>query len=111
MQVTILDNGNLEIITEEHDTERLDGDYQERTDYMVDELRDDYMFVEPEWVSALTDAPILAKWGDVYIPPSNEQPRLSIHAEGLWWFPNYQIECPWETLRDTGRVVFQAEQV
>lgn len=107
MKTTITANGNLKITMEDHDIEYLEGDYDDRSCHAVDELRDEYMFILPEWIGALTDAPILVTWDDIYIPPDNSQPRLRVNASGgIWWYPDYQILCPWEQLLEHGEVIF-----
>lgn len=107
MQTEITQNGNLKIVMEESDREYLEGDYDDRSCHAMDELRGEYMFIEPEMIGALTDAPILATWDDIYIPPDNSPPRMSVKASGgVWWYPGYQILCPWEQLLENGEVIF-----
>jgi hypothetical protein len=66
-----------------------------------------FQFVRPEWIGALTDAPILTNeliGEDFSIsdPPEN--------VGDTWWFPDYQITDPWEVLKNTGRVIFEPEE-
>lgn len=50
----------------------------------------------------LTDAPCIAEGMD-YLDDGTQQ------IEGrFWYFANYMLECPMETLAETGEVVFQA---
>src|SRR5690242_15093804 len=58
--------------------------------------------VPPEAIGALTDAPIVT---DDY--ELTDDGRTVVHGR-VWWFPNYCVEDPAETLADTGRVVFAA---
>ena len=56
--------------------------------------------VAPETIGALTDAPIVTD--DWSITDEGETQALG----RIWWFPNYQVEDPAETLVEKGRVVF-----
>lgn len=56
-------------------------------------------YVRPEDIDALTSAPIFT---DASLQDDNTYPA---HAR-FFWFPNYQVECPLQTLADTGKVVF-----
>jgi hypothetical protein len=56
--------------------------------------------VQPEWIGALTDAPILT---DDLSFDDDGTPRI----EGrVWWFPSYQVIDPMEELTCKGRVEF-----
>lgn len=73
------------------------------------ELEEKFYFVRPEWIGALTAAPILTREGD-YTFEDNGDFVLDGDAR-VWWFPNYMITDPWERLKDTGRVEFaEAEE-
>jgi hypothetical protein len=51
----------------------------------------------------LTDSPIIA-----YNVSRNDEGDLEIHDDSeIYYFSNYMIENPWETLHTTGKVVFQ----
>jgi hypothetical protein len=56
--------------------------------------------VAPETIGALTDAPIVSD--DV----GYDDDGTINHVGRVWWFPNYMVENPVETLATTGRVVF-----
>ena len=56
--------------------------------------------IEPEWIGALTDAPIVAQYHIVEDDGSNT-------VEGrVWWFPDYAIRDPMSELFHKGRVEF-----
>lgn len=58
--------------------------------------------IPPEAVGALTDSVIIADGVD-------HDPGGVIGAvDNVWWFPNYMIEDPAETLIKTGEVIFKA---
>ena len=59
-----------------------------------------WAWVPPENIGALTSAPILA---DDYDLDENGQP---VKVKKAYWFPNYQVELPVETLCEKGEVVF-----
>jgi hypothetical protein len=58
--------------------------------------------VEPEWIGALTDAPILS---DGLNYPDDGGPAV-VPGSSVWWFPDYMVRDPWEELAREGRVVF-----
>ncbi len=63
-------------------------------------------FVDPEDIGALTDAPILSN-----CMGRDDDGTMTAHSEcgmecGIFWFPNYMVEDPLETLRDKGEVFF-----
>lgn len=60
-------------------------------------------WIAAEWIGALTSAPILADQLDH--PDGSDHPVVPDDAN-VWWFPNYQISDPLETLLELGRVVF-----
>jgi hypothetical protein len=69
------------------------------------ELLEDHLcngldMLQPEQVGALTDSVILS---DCAI--DNDMGEI-IQCDYVWWFPNYQVENPVETLYSEGRVVF-----
>ncbi len=49
----------------------------------------------------LTEAPMIAEDATL-----EDDDSWTFYGD-IWWFPNYQIEDPVETLRQTGRVVFK----
>ncbi len=54
----------------------------------------------PEQVGALTDSPILSE--SVEYDDNGDVESIG----DSWWFPNYMIEDPLETLYKTGQVIF-----
>lgn len=114
MKFTILTNGDLEIAMDYPAQEK--AELQELLDkathtdhgFLADLLENTgweangHMYqVQPEWIGALTDAPILSD--QVNSPDGLEFPEV---AGRVWWFPNYQVESFAETLIRDGRVVF-----
>lgn len=59
--------------------------------------------VMPEEIGALTDSPIIA-YGAIYAEENDQD--LPIGYEKLWWFPQYEVEDPIETLLRNGVVIF-----
>src|SRR4051812_18821518 len=103
MKTTILANGNLEVaLTAEDDRdevrERMSG--YNWTDIFEQEFCNGWGPVPPEAIGALTDAPILTD--DLSV----EDDGTPVVLGRVWWFPNYQVEDPAETLANEGRVVF-----
>ena len=74
---------------------------------IAEELRDQFHFLRPEWIGALTDAPILT---NELIGEDFSMDDPPEHVGDTWWFPNYQITDPWEELKNTGRVIFDPEE-
>jgi hypothetical protein len=69
-------------------------------------LHEQFDFVAPEYVpGALTDAPILTRSDDRAYPDNGEV--VLYPSARIFWFPNYMVEDPWETLKNTGRVKFR----
>ena len=58
--------------------------------------------VAPEWIGALTDAPIVTDGCTWHDDGSHE-----VYGR-VWWFPDYIVQDPIEALVDRGRVVFTA---
>lgn len=58
--------------------------------------------VLPEWIGALTDAPIFSDELD-YCGGDSDRVRS---VGRVWWFPDYQILDPMQILLDTGEVIF-----
>ena len=71
---------------------------------IAEELRDQFHFLRPEWIGALTDAPILTD--DLTIGDDG----TAEYVGDVWWYPNHAITDPWEVLKNTGRVIFDPEE-
>lgn len=82
------------------------GSPYRRAESMVAEwLHEVYEFVDPGDVpGAMTDSPILVDSDSTFI--ADHGSRIIRECARVFWFPNYAIQCPWETLRNRGRVVF-----
>lgn len=65
-------------------------------------LGNGYDSVAPEWIGALTDAPIVS---DGLILHDDGSHTLAPDAR-IWWFPNYMVSDPAAELAERGRVVF-----
>lgn len=113
MKYNITPNGNLELIAEDEDKDELAELWANPTHrdhgFMADLLEytgwpgNGHLYqVQPEWIAALTDAPILSD--DVQF---NDDGMPSVTGN-VWWFPNYAIESFAETLMRDGRVLFHA---
>lgn len=74
--------------------------------FVVEALRDEASvdWVEPEWIGALTDAPIFT---DALDYPDHGDPQLFPESR-VWWFPSYAVIDPWQELADNGFVRFDA---
>jgi hypothetical protein len=59
-----------------------------------------WSYVAPEWIGALTDAPILTD--DCTYHDNGEHEVCG----NIWWFPNYQVEDVIDTLIRDGAVTF-----
>jgi hypothetical protein len=114
MNFAITDNGNLELTCD--DSEK--ADLQEMLDkathmdhgFLADLLEytgwspNGRLYqVQPEWIGALTDAPILT---DACVLDEDNAPFAVSVTGTVWWFPNYMVESFAETLIKTGRVLF-----
>lgn len=113
MQFNITHNGNLEITCEESQKQDLQDVLDKSTHkdhgflaYLLEHTgwspNGQLHQVQPEWIGALTDAPILTD--DLVI----EDDGTANVPGKVWWFPNYQVESFAETLIREGRVVFTA---
>lgn len=115
MKHQITPNGNLEILCDE------EGDQEMLRELLANTNHKDHGFladlleetgwpgngqlyqVRPEWIGALTDAPILADQLDY----TNDGATVPEDAK-VWWYPNYMLESFAESLINTGRVLFHA---
>lgn len=108
----VLGSGNLEITREDADKEDLQ-DLLDRCTHRDHGFLADLLEhtgwsgngklhqVQPEWVAALTDAPILTD--DLVHSDGDDMPKV----EGtVWWYPDYAVKSFAEELIDTGRTVF-----
>lgn len=117
MKTEILPNGNLRILADAADREALAEIYADSEKGYLDAeqlareaLRElGFEFVLPEWIGALTSAPIFADCVEFVEFPDSGEFYVPEDAR-VWWFPAYEITDPWETLRDTGEVIFTASE-
>ncbi len=56
--------------------------------------------IEPEWIGALTSAPIIAEYH------TTEDDGTETVDGAIWWFPDYMIRDPMAELFHKGRVEF-----
>lgn len=113
MNFVITDNGNLELFSDASEKEELQEMLDKATHrdhgFLADLLEDTgwspngkLYQVQPEWIGALTDAPVLTDCLE-YPDDYNAPPTVT---GTVWWFPNYMLESFAETLIKTGRVLF-----
>lgn len=113
MKYEIVPNGNLVITCEDADKEDLqaildtthhtdDGDLAEMLEHAGWSTNGRMFPVRPEWIGALTDAPIVTD--DLEYLDDGE----AVVRGAVWWFPNYMVESFAKTLISTGTVVFTA---
>jgi hypothetical protein len=88
---------------------RLKRGYRGAEGIVAEALHEQFEFVVLEYISgALTDAPILVACDDLGYPDNGE--CVITPSAPIFWFPNYMVEDPFETLKNRGRVAFdQAE--
>lgn len=112
MKTETIESGDLLILADADDRELLAELYaDERQGYpgadqaVREALRErcGLESVAPEWIGALTDAPILS---DLVEFPDRGEPYVPEGAK-VWWFPDYMIRDPWEELCRFGRVTFK----
>lgn len=105
----VIENGNLVFTMDEEDratwkAELAEQEYLDIEDVFYDSGLGgncDLDTVQPHQIGALTDSPIFAEAVEY-------DPGGVIGATGnVWWFPDYQVINPLETLLETGRVVFK----
>lgn len=102
MKFTVLPNKNLEVALEtEDDPEEVLGWRNEWWRIFDEKIGNGWGIVSPEWIGAMTDAPIVTDGHTVHDDGTNE-----VFGE-VWWFPNYCVEDPIETLAKNKRVVFK----
>ncbi len=76
---------------------------------VMEALHEQWEFIAPEEIGALTDAPILAdcdglEWS------GDDQGRIVRPDAVVAWFPDYMIRDPWRELANRGRVAFEVAQ-
>lgn len=83
-------------------------DYDRIEQEIQDDLHEAFEFFQPEWIGALTDAPILVPCDSIdYSDEALKAGHPALYPEArVFWFPNYMIQDPWEALARFGRVVF-----
>jgi hypothetical protein len=142
MKYDILPNGDLKISLQRGDRRKLFDGRKPGDDRQPDFGSDDFMgevfarlianseldWSRPEYIGALTDAPILVVYGNDRPLKEGEDPAYHLiigrwpdPADGLlktwtrdpvlaWGFMNYQIRCPQEDLFNDDFVIFQSGQ-
>lgn len=108
MKTEILPNGNLRFTLEtDEEKEDVAGFGHEWERILWDNVGrcsplggNGWYVVAPEMIGALTEAPIVSD--DV----SFDDDGKIDHIGRVWWFPNYMVECPVETLAEKGSVIF-----
>lgn len=109
MRTQKLPSGNIVIMADNEDRAELADQYRDADKgypgaeaYVLECLRDDYLDeVRPEWIGALTDAPIFAESVTI-----EDDGTPTIGGE-IFWFPDYAVTDPYRQLANCGRVVFQ----
>lgn len=98
--------GNLILtISGEEQEELQDGEsYYDRMQLVSEWLHERLVFVAPETIGALTDAPILCPSDETWIEDNGD--RAFVPNFNAYWFPNYALRDEWQELADTGRVMF-----
>jgi hypothetical protein len=107
IKATILKNGCLKITADNAGRHELaQCNYFDKIEvHIAEELhRDNFEFIRPEWVGALTDSPILTN--DLSIGDTG----VAEFVGDVWWFPNYMITDPWQELKNKGKVIFIPEE-
>lgn len=100
-QNTVLLTADNESRAELADAYRYGGYYRAES-YVAEQLHERWEFVRPEEVGALTDSPIIAECDGI---DRNDDGDLTAVGK-VAWFPRYELDDPWASLRNTGRVVF-----
>lgn len=102
MNYQILENGDLKLLCDLSNPENIDylSESHSITDIVQTHFIDKLEILQPVDIGALTSSEIIAH---KVVRDNNSDVE---YAANVWWFPNYQIEDPMETLRETGEVVF-----
>lgn len=78
--------------------------YPKAEDYVIESLHDNFYFVLPEQIGALTSAPIFTDDLDI-----DDDGKVA-YVGDVFWYPNYMLIDPWEELKNKGYVVFEPEE-
>lgn len=78
--------------------------YYKREALIAQALHEQYEFILPEDIGALTSAPILCNSEATNL--SDDGRREFREDARIYWYPNYQVADPWEDLLTTGTVTF-----
>ena len=97
--ITLTPAGREVIAHAEADGQNIDSDVF-MADLFEQPLCNGWEPVRPEEIAALTSAPIFTDEAE-----RDDHGQL-VKVGRVYWFPNYQIESPVQTLRDKGEVVF-----
>jgi hypothetical protein len=114
IELTVLDNGNLEIaIVDKEEFETIIArEFNDERAYLA-ELMDNSRYIGNDWHCAcdigLTEAPAIGQ-GAIYPEVENENDGLPEDYENLWYFPDYMIKSYLEILEKEGKVVFTAHK-
>lgn len=110
-ELEILPDGNLKLkIVQDNEEEDRDWDklIKQPNDDALWSLLEDGRYIGNGWtmvdadkIGAMTEAPMIC---DDY---SVEDDDDYVVYGSVWWFPNYMVEDPIETLRDKGEVIFK----
>ncbi len=103
MNYQILANGDLEISLEPFDDKEEIAAFDIHWENIFDSLGligNGWGCFDPIEVGALTEAPMVTD--DFSVLDNGDKVILG----NVWWFPNYCVENPVETLVEKGRVVF-----
>jgi hypothetical protein len=109
IKAKILPNGCLKITADNEGRADLKNEYQQggypkAEDYVIDSLHDNFYFVLPEQIGALTSAPIFTDELDI-----DDDGKVA-YVGDVFWYPNYMLIDPWEELKNKGYVIFEPEE-
>jgi hypothetical protein len=112
IRATILKNGGLKITADNEGRRDLKEAFAFppwgcADDLVAESLGGEFQFVRPEWVAALTSAPIITNELSF---PDQDDGGYPDYVGDVWWFPGYMLDDPWELLKNTGRVFFEPEE-
>jgi hypothetical protein len=113
MDYKILENGNLELTLLESEVEDVTELLEKATNtdhgFLCDLMEyarwpgNGHLYpVQPEWVAALTEAPIIS---DEVVYEDDDSVRV---PGRVWWYPGYELSSFAEVLIRERRVVFEA---